>query len=104
MVPMFKDADEDFLNAIVSMFSYEVFLEGDIIINAHTKGSTMYFIQHGEAHVINRNGQVIRVLVDGDYFGGNVHNTGPRDLSTANTPNSRPPYSGPPTVDQLKHQ
>ena len=70
MVPMFKDADEDFLSAIVSMFTYEVFLEGDLIINTHTRGSTMYFIQHGEAQVINRNGQVVRVLVDGDYFGG----------------------------------
>ena len=70
MVPMFKDADEDFLNAIVSMFSYEVFLEGDVIINTHTRGSTMYFIQHGEAVIINRDGQVVRVLVDGDYFGG----------------------------------
>ncbi len=67
---MFKDADEDFLDAIVSMFSYEVFLEGDVIINTHTRGSTMYFIQHGEAQIINRNGQVVRVLVDGDYFGG----------------------------------
>ena len=70
MVPMFKDADEDFLSAIVSMFTYEVFLEGDVIINTHTRGSTMYFIQHGEAQIINRNGQVVRVLVDGDYFGG----------------------------------
>ena len=70
MVPMFREADEDFLDAIVSMFTYEVFLEGDMIISAHTHGSTMYFIQHGEAKVINRNGQVVRVLVDGDYFGG----------------------------------
>lgn len=70
MVPMFKDADEDFLNAIVSMFSYEVFLEGDVIISTHTRGTTMYFIQHGEAEVLNCNEEVIRVLIDGDYFGG----------------------------------
>lgn len=70
MVPMFKDADEDFLNAIVSMFSYEVFLEGDMIISAHTRGTTMYFIQHGEAQIINCNNEVVRTLVDGDYFGG----------------------------------
>lgn len=67
---MFKDADEDFLNAIVSMFSYEVFLEGDMVINSQTRGTTMYFIQHGEAHVLNCNGEVVRILVDGDYFGG----------------------------------
>lgn len=70
MVPMFKDADEDFLDAIVSCFTYEVFLEGDLIINAQSKGTTMYFIQHGEADIINCNNEVVRKLVDGDYFGG----------------------------------
>lgn len=72
MVPMFKDADEEFLNAIVSKFTYEVFLEGDVIISTHTRGTTMYFIQHGEAQIINCNGEVIRTLVDGEYFGGKV--------------------------------
>ena len=70
MVPMFKNAEEDFLNAVVSKFSYEVFLEGDLIINSYVHGTTMYFIQHGEAQVLNCNGEVVRVLVDGDYFGG----------------------------------
>lgn len=72
MVPMFKNADEDFLNAVVSKFSYEVFLEGDLIINSYVHGTTMYFIQHGEAQLLNCNGEVVRVLVDGDYFGGLV--------------------------------
>ena len=70
MVPMFKDADEDFLSAIVSMFTYEVFLEGDVIISNNSAATTMYFIQHGEVQVVNCNGDVVRVLVDGDYFGG----------------------------------
>ena len=70
MVPMFKDANEDFLSAIVSVFTYEVFLEEDLIISAHTRGTTMYFIQHGEAQVINCENEVIGILKDGDYFGG----------------------------------
>lgn len=72
MVPMFKDTDEDFLNATVSMFSFEVFLEGDLIISTHTRGTTMYFIQHGEAEILNCNGELVRTLVDGDYFGGKI--------------------------------
>lgn len=75
MMPIFKGANEAFLDAIVSMFSYEVFLEEDVIITSHSKGDTMYFIQHGEAQLINSNSEVVRVLVDGDHFGGKCRET-----------------------------
>ena len=52
------------------MLTFEVFLEGDFIINTDVMGSTMYFIHHGEAEVINCKGEPIRTLIDGDYFGG----------------------------------
>lgn len=70
LVSIFRDVDQTFINAITSKFTFEVFLEGDFIINYNSVGTTMYFIQHGEAQVINCKGEPIKTLVDGDYFGG----------------------------------
>ena len=69
-VSLFKGADQAFIEAITTKFRFEVFMEDDFIIRYNDTGNSMYFIEHGEAQVINSNGQPIKTLVDGDYFGG----------------------------------
>lgn len=69
-VPFFAKADPDFVNAVVTKLTYEVYQPGDIIIKEGTIGTKMYFIQEGIVDIVMFNGEVATSLSDGSYFGG----------------------------------
>jgi hyperpolarization activated cyclic nucleotide-gated potassium channel 2 len=68
-VPFFSEADPIFVSAIITKLRFEVFLEGDIIIQEGTIGAEMYFLREGSVE-IRTNNDLQSVLSDGSYFGG----------------------------------
>lgn len=46
-VPFFINADENFVDDVITRLEFEMFQVGDIVIAAHTVGHKMYFIQEG---------------------------------------------------------
>ncbi|XP_076322830.1 potassium/sodium hyperpolarization-activated cyclic nucleotide-gated channel 2-like isoform X2 [Tachypleus tridentatus] len=68
-VPFFSNADQNFVNDVVTKLHYEVFQPNDIIIKEGTPGSKMYFIQEGIVDIVMSNGDVATSLSDGSYFG-----------------------------------
>ena len=68
-VPFFSEADPIFVSAIVTKLRFEVFLEGDIIIQEGTIGTEMYFLREGSVE-IRTNNYIRNVLNDGSFFGG----------------------------------
>ena len=66
----FRDADHEFVTAIIQNLNFEVFQPGDIIIKEGSIGKKMYFIQHGVVKVENSSSNECRHLADGSYFGG----------------------------------
>ncbi|XP_072179519.1 potassium/sodium hyperpolarization-activated cyclic nucleotide-gated channel 4-like isoform X1 [Diadema setosum] len=67
-VNFLKEADPDFAFDVVEKLTFEVFLEGDIIIKAGSLGGAMYFIEHGTVEVWVDD-RVVNRLSDGDHFG-----------------------------------
>ncbi|XP_066497273.1 potassium/sodium hyperpolarization-activated cyclic nucleotide-gated channel 1-like isoform X3 [Hoplias malabaricus] len=65
--PVFQNCDINFINAILPKLQYEVFQEGDIIIQPHALADRMYFIEHGQ--VIMEAESFQKQLCDGDHFG-----------------------------------
>ncbi|CAL1261156.1 unnamed protein product [Larinioides sclopetarius] len=68
-VPFFANADQNFVNDVVTKLKYEVFQPGDIIIKEGTLGTKMYFIQEGIVDIVMSNGEIATSLSDGSYFG-----------------------------------
>ncbi|GFY69951.1 hypothetical protein TNIN_488121 [Trichonephila inaurata madagascariensis] len=68
-VPFFANADQNFVNDVVTKLKYEVFQPGDVIIKEGTLGTKMYFIQEGIVDIVMSNGEVATSLSDGSYFG-----------------------------------
>lgn len=79
-VPIFRNRDINFINAILLELLYEVFQAGDIIIQQNAPGDRMFFIEHGQVLVENEFFQ--RELCDGDYFGDSCLLTRGRRLDT----------------------
>lgn len=67
-VPLFQNRDENFINVLLFKLDYEVFLEGDVIIQRNAPGDRMFFIDHGQALMETESEE--RELCDGDFFGG----------------------------------
>ncbi|XP_071966244.1 potassium/sodium hyperpolarization-activated cyclic nucleotide-gated channel 2-like isoform X2 [Antedon mediterranea] len=67
-VDFLANADQDFVSDLIQKLEFEVYLERDEIIQANTRGTAMYFIEHGSVDIIV-DGQVIGKLSDGDHFG-----------------------------------
>nr|XP_055059566.1 potassium/sodium hyperpolarization-activated cyclic nucleotide-gated channel 2-like [Misgurnus anguillicaudatus] len=67
-MPMFANAEPNFVTAMLTKLRFEVFQPGDYIIREGTIGKKMYFIQHGVVNVITK-GTVGLKLSDGSYFG-----------------------------------
>ncbi|XP_063817913.1 potassium/sodium hyperpolarization-activated cyclic nucleotide-gated channel 1 [Pseudophryne corroboree] len=67
-MPLFANADPNFVTAMLSKLRFEVFQPGDYIIREGAVGKKMYFIQHGVAGVITRSSREMK-LTDGSYFG-----------------------------------
>lgn len=68
-MPLFANADPNFVTAMLSKLRFEVFQPGDYIIREGAVGKKMYFIQHGVAGVITKSSKEMK-LTDGSYFGG----------------------------------
>lgn len=69
-VPIFSNADQNFVSEVVVRLKQEVFQPGDLIIKEGTFGNKMYFIQEGVVNIITKSGVIATRLSDGCYFGG----------------------------------
>ncbi|XP_069566944.1 potassium/sodium hyperpolarization-activated cyclic nucleotide-gated channel 1 [Brachyistius frenatus] len=67
-MPLFANADPNFVTGMLSKLKFEVFQPNDYIIREGTVGKKMYFIQHGVASVITKFNKDMK-LTDGSYFG-----------------------------------
>lgn len=70
-MPLFANADPNFVTSMLTKLRFEVFQPGDYIIREGTIGKKMYFIQHGVVSVLTKNSKDTK-LSDGSYFGGEV--------------------------------
>lgn len=70
-MPLFANAEPNFVTAMLTKLRFEVFQPADYIIREGTIGKKMYFIQHGVVNVITK-GTVGLKLSDGSYFGGTI--------------------------------
>ena len=68
-MPLFANADPNFVTAMLTKLRFEVFQPRDYIIREGTIGKKMYFIQHGVVSVLTK-GNTGMKLMDGSYFGG----------------------------------
>ncbi|XP_066503747.1 potassium/sodium hyperpolarization-activated cyclic nucleotide-gated channel 2 [Hoplias malabaricus] len=67
-MPLFANADPNFVTAMLTKLRFEVFQPGDYIVREGTIGKKMYFIQHGVVSVLTK-GSIGMKLSDGSYFG-----------------------------------
>uniref|UniRef100_A0AAY4A7U9 Cyclic nucleotide-binding domain-containing protein n=1 Tax=Denticeps clupeoides TaxID=299321 RepID=A0AAY4A7U9_9TELE len=67
-MPLFANADPNFVTAVLTKLKFEVFQPVDFIIREGTVGRKMYFIQHGRVSVLTRGNKETK-LSDGSYFG-----------------------------------
>ncbi|XP_056599195.1 potassium/sodium hyperpolarization-activated cyclic nucleotide-gated channel 2-like [Triplophysa dalaica] len=67
-MPLFANAEPNFVTAMLTKLRFEVFQPADYIIREGTIGKKMYFIQHGVVNVITKGSSGMK-LSDGSYFG-----------------------------------
>uniref|UniRef100_A0A8B9QMA1 Cyclic nucleotide-binding domain-containing protein n=1 Tax=Apteryx owenii TaxID=8824 RepID=A0A8B9QMA1_APTOW len=67
-MPLFANADPNFVTAMLTKLRFEVFQPGDFIIREGTVGKKMYFIQHGVVSILTKGNKETK-LSDGSYFG-----------------------------------
>ncbi|KAM9848455.1 potassium/sodium hyperpolarization-activated cyclic nucleotide-gated channel 2 [Aulostomus maculatus] len=67
-MPLFANADPNFVTAMLTKLRFEVFQPADYIIREGTIGKKMYFIQHGVVSILTK-GNMSMKLMDGSYFG-----------------------------------
>ncbi|KAJ8362374.1 hypothetical protein AAFF_G00376140 [Aldrovandia affinis] len=67
-MPLFANADPNFVTAMLTKLRFEVFQPSDYIVREGTIGKKMYFIQHGVVSVLTK-GTMGMKLSDGSYFG-----------------------------------
>nr|XP_056708422.1 potassium/sodium hyperpolarization-activated cyclic nucleotide-gated channel 3 [Euleptes europaea] len=67
-MPLFANADPNFVTAMLTKLRFEVFQPADFIIREGTVGKKMFFIQHGVVSILTRGSKEMK-LSDGSYFG-----------------------------------
>ncbi|XP_078285825.1 potassium/sodium hyperpolarization-activated cyclic nucleotide-gated channel 3 [Rhinoraja longicauda] len=67
-MPLFANADPNFVTSMLTKLLFEVFQPGDYIIREGTIGKKMYFIQHGLVSILTKGNKETK-LSDGSYFG-----------------------------------
>ncbi|XP_074524970.1 potassium/sodium hyperpolarization-activated cyclic nucleotide-gated channel 2 [Halichoeres trimaculatus] len=67
-MPLFANADPNFVTAMLTKLRFEVFQPKDYIVREGTIGKKMYFIQHGVVSVLTKGSSSMKLL-DGSYFG-----------------------------------
>ncbi|KAG5273733.1 hypothetical protein AALO_G00154870 [Alosa alosa] len=68
-MPLFANADPNFVTSMLTKLRFEVFQPGDYIIREGMVGKKMYFIQHGVLSVLTKGSKETKIS-DGSYFGG----------------------------------
>ncbi|MDG2125082.1 MAG: AMP-binding protein [Verrucomicrobiales bacterium] len=69
-VPLFRDAEGDFIRDIVPHLTCREFGSGETILREGDRGDTMYFLTRGQVEVkAEDNTLPLNTLVEGDYFG-----------------------------------
>jgi len=77
-VPIFQNCSKKVVQEIVMQLQAQAYLPGDYIVVRGDVAADMYFVQSGECEVtkgsatmtdLNAEEEVLRVLVQGDYFG-----------------------------------
>lgn len=68
-VPFLRDADQGFLSEISPLLKPVRAIPGDFIIIAGEVGRELYMLSEGEIEVISREGNIIRILGAGSFFG-----------------------------------
>ncbi|XP_078055943.1 potassium/sodium hyperpolarization-activated cyclic nucleotide-gated channel 4-like [Mustelus asterias] len=67
-MPLFANADPNFVTSMLTKLLFEVFQPGDYIIREGSIGKKMFFIQHGIVSVLTKGNKETK-LSDGSYFG-----------------------------------
>ncbi|KAA0724345.1 Potassium/sodium hyperpolarization-activated cyclic nucleotide-gated channel 4 [Triplophysa tibetana] len=67
-MPLFANADPNFVTSMLTKLRFEVFQPKDYIIREGTVGKKMYFIQHGILTVLTKGSKETKIS-DGSYFG-----------------------------------
>ncbi|RLW03748.1 hypothetical protein DV515_00006205 [Chloebia gouldiae] len=88
-MPLFANADPNFVTSMLTKLKFEVFQPGDYIIREGTIGKKMYFIQHGVVSVLTKGNKETK-LADGSYFGGACCSLTLRRHGTAGLSRSHP--------------
>ncbi|OCT89406.1 potassium/sodium hyperpolarization-activated cyclic nucleotide-gated channel 3-like [Xenopus laevis] len=67
-MPLFANADPNFVTSMLTKLRFEVFQPGDYLIREGTVGKKMFFIQHGVVGILSKGSKETK-LSDGSYFG-----------------------------------
>ncbi|XP_075432139.1 potassium/sodium hyperpolarization-activated cyclic nucleotide-gated channel 4 [Ascaphus truei] len=67
-MPLFANADPNFVTSMLTKLLFEVFQPGDYLIREGTMGKKMFFIQHGVVSILSKGSKETK-LADGSYFG-----------------------------------
>uniref|UniRef100_A0A8C4R5J1 Cyclic nucleotide-binding domain-containing protein n=1 Tax=Eptatretus burgeri TaxID=7764 RepID=A0A8C4R5J1_EPTBU len=67
-MPLFANADPNFVTSMLTKLQFEVYQPGDYIVREGTVGKKMYFIQHGVVSILTKSSKATK-LSDGSYFG-----------------------------------
>ncbi len=68
-VPLFKDGDMLFLEAVIMALRSKQVASGELVIKKGDIGRELYLVARGEVEVLDDVGNMMKVLTDGDIFG-----------------------------------
>ncbi|HIA67013.1 TPA: cyclic nucleotide-binding domain-containing protein, partial [Candidatus Poribacteria bacterium] len=68
-VPMFKDADSQFIEQILAKLRPIVLPPEDYLIHEGQIGHEMYFINHGEVQISKADNTIVGIMKSGSFFG-----------------------------------
>lgn len=68
-IPLFKGADHKFIEDIAIFLKPLILTPGDFVFEVGDEGKEMYFIVKGDLKVLSKEGKLLTVLSDGDFFG-----------------------------------
>eukprot|EP00795_Rhopilema_esculentum_P014724 gene14724-5824_t len=68
-VPFFKNAESEFLEELVLVLNFEVYLANEVICKGGRKGNKMFFIEQGIVEVVSPKGEITASLGKGSHFG-----------------------------------
>jgi voltage-gated potassium channel len=68
-IPLFKGLDHKFIEEIAIFLRPLILTPGDHVFEVGDEGKEMYFIVKGTLRVLSKEGKLLKVLSDGDFFG-----------------------------------